>query len=153
MSRNDDDRAPLHPMLQHPGPLTSKFRYAVSVRRSNGLLLVHGQALDAAVELPCRCVHDHRIRRGFPRRLDQPDLRHRVHRDIGERIALSTHVAGLRREVKDNRRALAQRTQVDLTDIAADQFDLRTLQIRGLAPPPNKKPSSAITFAPRAASA
>ena len=73
--------------------------------------------------------HDDRIRRSLPRCLDQPHLGHRIHCNVGERVVLSTHVTGLRRQIEDDRRPLAKRTQVNLTDIAAHQFDIGAFEV------------------------
>jgi hypothetical protein len=74
-------------------------------------------------------MHDHRLGRRLACRLDQPDLRNRVHRDVGQRVALAAHVAGLRRQVEDHRSTLAQRAQVDLANVAARQLDRGTFQV------------------------
>ena len=85
-------------------------------------------------------MHHDRIGRRLARRLDQPDLRHRVHRDVGQRIGLPAHVAGLRGQVEDHRGALAQRAQVELADVAAHQFHRRIRQVRRVGAAAEQEP-------------
>ena len=75
-------------------------------------------------------MHHHGIGSRLARRLDQPDLRHRVHRDIRQGVVLAPHMAGLRRQVEDHRGALAHVAQVDLADVATHQLHRRIGQVR-----------------------
>ena len=92
--------------------------------------LVDGQAQRAAIELPGRGMHDDRVRRRLARRLDQPDLRDGVHRDVGERVALAAHVAGLRGEIEDHVGTFAERAHIDVADIGAHEFDRDAVEVR-----------------------
>ncbi len=49
-------------------------------------------------------------------------------------------MAGLRGEVEDDRRALAQRTQIDLADVAADQIDFRAVQVARVSAAAEQEP-------------
>ncbi len=104
------------------------------------MVLVHRQALGATVELPGGGVNHDRVGGGLARRLDQPHLRHRVHRDVGQRVLLAAHVAGLGGQVEDDWRALAERPEVDVSDIAANQLDRCALQVGGIGPAAEQKP-------------
>ena len=124
-----DHRAVGGAVLDHPVLLAGEFRHAVGVGRVDRVRFVHRQVQRAAVELAGGGVHHHRLGRRLAHRLDQPHLRHRVHRDVGQRVALAAHVAGLGGEVEDHLGAFADRPQIDLADIGAHQFDLGAVEI------------------------
>ena len=74
-------------------------------------------------------MHHDGVRRGLARGLDQPHLGDGVDRDVGQRVGLAAHVAGLRGEVEDDRGALAQRPQVDFADVAAHEFHIGAVEV------------------------
>ena len=124
-----DDRAVADAVFQQPVLLAGEFRHAVGVGRGDRLVLVHRELFHAAVELAGGRVHHDRVRGRLPRGLDQADLGDRVDRDIGQRVGLAAHVAGLRGQVEDDRGALTQRPQVDLADVAAHEFDVGAVEV------------------------
>ena len=102
------NRPLMDPVLQHPELLAGELGDAVGVRRGDRMVLVHGQVLGAAVELPRRGVDHEGVGRGLARGVDQAQLGRGVDGEVGERVALSAHVARLGRQVEDHVHTLAQ---------------------------------------------
>ena len=116
-------------MFDHPVLLAGEFGDAVGVGRGDRVAFIDREIGGAAVELAGGGVDDDGVGGGLAGGLNEADLGDGVDGDVGQRVFLAAHVAGLGGEVEDDVGALAKRAEIDIADIGADQFDIGAVQI------------------------
>ena len=74
-------------------------------------------------------MHHHGVGRDFAHGSDEPHLRDGVDGDVGQRVGLASHVAGLGGEIENDLDAFAKNAHVGQADIGGDEFDFRIGEI------------------------
>ena len=121
------DRAsdPVDLPVQEVELLGRVLRDAVDVDRCDGMVLVDGQVLRLAEELPRRREHDRDIRVVVAQPFEQRDLAARVDVEVEERVGHRVEVTDLTREVEDELGLRGCGASLRVAEVGADDRDRR----------------------------